>query len=120
MDLRPRPAGHPNPSGRILLDTPDPGQQAFQALLFDCFFSRVSEHPSDRSTGRSFSFADLLTYFSSLSPRHDRLIIRTNTAARVARHLMPAIRTWADGGLHSAFMTRAYLWWAGGWGHDTN
>ncbi|WP_157882489.1 hypothetical protein [Streptomyces silvensis] len=85
------------PSGRIVLDTPDPGQQALQALLFDCFFSPDREHPFDRSPGRSFT--DLLTYFSSVIPCPDRLIIVTNTAARIARYLVPGIRTWTDGSL---------------------
>ncbi|WP_282797356.1 hypothetical protein [Streptomyces sp. CC224B] len=88
------------PSGRLVLDLAHPGQQAFQALLFACFFSPVREHPFDRTLGRSF--ADLERYFTSVSPRDDRLIIRTNTAARVAMHLMPTVREFTDGTIELA------------------
>ncbi|GGO58847.1 hypothetical protein [Streptomyces lasiicapitis] len=88
------------PSGRIVLDIAHAGQQAFQAMLFDCFFSPVREHPFDRSRGRSF--ADLETYFNSVSPRTDRLVIRTNTAARVALYLLPTVREFADGTIELA------------------
>ncbi|WP_282797575.1 hypothetical protein [Streptomyces sp. CC224B] len=85
------------PSGRLVLDLAHPGQQAFQALLFACFFSPVREHPFDGT------LADLERYFSSVSPREDRLVIRTNTAAaRVALYLMPTVREFTDGTIELA------------------
>lgn len=52
--------------GRPALDTDDPGQQAFQAMLFDCLFSRDGEHPWDRHGGRTFP--ELPLYFSWIAP----------------------------------------------------
>ncbi len=81
--------------GRIVLDTADQGQQAFQAMLHTCLFSRDREHPLDRMEGRSFP--DLLLYFGGLSSRPDRLVLRLSCAARIARFLLPTQRTNDDG-----------------------
>lgn len=82
-------------SGRIVLDTADQGQHAFQAMLHTCLFSRDREHPLDRMEGRSFP--DLLLYFGGLSARPDRLVLRLSCAARIARFLLATQRTNDDG-----------------------
>ncbi|WP_199546299.1 hypothetical protein [Streptomyces sp. N35] len=82
-------------TGRINLDTPHEGQQAFQAMLHTCLFSRHREHPIDRMEGRSFP--ELLLYFDGLLPRRDRLVLRLSCAARIARFLLPTQRTDVDG-----------------------
>ncbi|MFE3187274.1 hypothetical protein ACFXKR_41580 [Streptomyces violascens] len=41
-------------------------------------------------------------YFASLTPLRDRLVIRSSTAARVARFLVPAIQEFADGTIEHA------------------
>lgn len=81
--------------GEIALDNSSPSQQRFQALLFDCLCSSGREHPWDRMTGRSFR--DLLCYFSWVAPQPDRLLIRTNTADRIASYLLPYTRVFSDG-----------------------
>lgn len=81
--------------GRLQLDVGSSGQRAFQALLFDCLFSRGLEHPWDRNGGRTFP--DLFLYFCWVAPQPDRLLVNTNTAARVASYLLPYSRTFSDG-----------------------
>ncbi|MYT38432.1 hypothetical protein GTY66_20580 [Streptomyces sp. SID8356] len=81
--------------GKIALDAPGGGQQQFQALLFDCFFSSDEDHPWDRMIGRTFR--QLICYFSWVAPQPDRLLIRTNTADRIASYLLPHTRVFADG-----------------------
>jgi hypothetical protein len=74
-------------NGRRIIDTPNRGQQAFQAVLADCLFSRHRSHPWDQMKGRSFS--DLICYFGWVCPLPDRLVICTNTPARIANYLLP-------------------------------
>ncbi|MER5356992.1 hypothetical protein [Streptomyces sp. NPDC002785] len=83
-----------DPAGRIHLDTPDPSQQIFQAMLQLCLFSRHREHPFDRMGGRTFP--ELLLYYSVVLPRPDRLVLRLSCAARVARYLLPTLTTASD------------------------
>ncbi|MFJ5804497.1 hypothetical protein [Streptomyces decoyicus] len=90
-----RVLGRRENNGRLALDTDQPGQQAFQAILWDCFFSRDLEHPWDRHGGRSFR--DLILHFSYIAPQSHRLLIATNTAGRVASYLLPYTRTFPDG-----------------------
>jgi hypothetical protein len=82
-------------NGRRLLDTPHLGQQELQALLFTCLNSPSREHPWDLMPGRSFR--ELVDYFGWPSPHPDRLIIMTNTAARIAKSLLPGSRLFVDG-----------------------
>lgn len=56
-------------------------------MLFDCLSSRDGEYPRDRHGGRTFP--ELPFHFPWIAPRRDRLIIHTNTAARVTRDLLP-------------------------------
>ncbi|GGX50907.1 hypothetical protein [Streptomyces noursei] len=81
-------------AGRLQLDTPDPSQQLFQAMLQLCLFSRHREHPFDRMGGRTFP--ELLLYYSVTLPRPDRLVLRMSCAARVARYLLPTLTTASD------------------------
>lgn len=83
-----------DPAGRLHLDTPDPSQQIFQAMLQLCLFSRHREHPFDRMTGRTFP--ELLSYYSVVLPRPDRLVLRLSCAARVARYLLPTLPAASD------------------------
>ncbi|MFJ2407281.1 hypothetical protein ACIOUE_38985 [Streptomyces xanthochromogenes] len=78
-------------AGQLHLDTPDPAQQLFQALLQLCLFSRKREHPFDRMCGRAFP--DLLWYYGRVLPHPDRLVLRLTCAARVARYLLPTLTT---------------------------
>ncbi|MFI5705175.1 hypothetical protein ACIA78_34695 [Streptomyces xanthochromogenes] len=80
-----------DPAGRLHLDTPDPAQQLFQAMLQLCLFSRKREHPFDRMGGRAFP--DLLWYYGRVLPHPDRLVLRLTCAARVARYLLPTLTT---------------------------
>ncbi|MEV7416491.1 hypothetical protein [Streptomyces sp. NPDC089919] len=82
-------------NGRICLDAGALGQQQLQALLFDCFFSRGSEHPFDLRGARTFP--DLLAYVGWVAPQPDRLVLRVRAAARVCSYLLPYIRTFQDG-----------------------
>lgn len=81
-------------NGRITLDTKAPGQQQLQGLLFDCFFSRGSEHPFDLGGGRTFP--ELLSYLGWVAPQADRIIFQATTAARVTSYLLPYVRTFPD------------------------
>ncbi|MET9059830.1 hypothetical protein ABZX99_18640 [Streptomyces antibioticus] len=81
-------------AGRLRLDTPHPSQQVFQAMLQLCLFSRHREHPFDRMGGRTFP--ELLSYYSVVLPRPDRLVLRMSCAARVARYLLPTLTTSSD------------------------
>lgn len=82
-------------NGRRILDTTEPGQQLFQALLADCLFSRHRSHPWDQMKGRSFS--ELLSYFGWVCPLPDRLVICTNTPARIANYLLPYTNVFGPG-----------------------
>lgn len=81
-------------AGRLHLDTPDPSQQIFQAMLQLCLFSRHREHPFDRMGGRTFP--ELLLYYSAVLPRPDRLVLRLSCAARVALYVLPRLTTASD------------------------
>ncbi|MFM9613481.1 hypothetical protein [Streptomyces niveiscabiei] len=81
-------------AGRLRLDTSDPSQQLFRAMLQLCLFSRHREHPFDRMGGRTFP--QLLLYYSVVLPRPDRLVLRMSCAARVARYLLPTLTAASD------------------------
>ncbi|MFI6098155.1 hypothetical protein ACIA8G_21555 [Lentzea sp. NPDC051213] len=53
-------------NGRRVLDTVQPGQQCFQALLFGCFNSAHRQHPWDSPSGRSMH--ELHSYLGWISP----------------------------------------------------
>ncbi len=80
-------------SGRRVIDTPQVGQKHFQGILAHCLFSERRTTPWDVMAGRSFH--DLRSYFNSISPQLDSLMIETNTAMRVASYLLPYTRSYS-------------------------
>jgi hypothetical protein len=84
-------------NGRRIIDTADPGQQEFQALLLWCLLSPARSLPWDIGVGRSFP--DMQLYYSWVSPQHDHLATGWSVAARVASYLLPIIQPAEDGGL---------------------
>ncbi|MDF2260064.1 hypothetical protein [Streptantibioticus ferralitis] len=82
-----RPLSRSQRHGRLALDTDQPGQRTFQAMLWDCFSSRDLQHPWDRDGGRSFR--DLILYFPYIALWADGLFISTNTSGRVSSYLLP-------------------------------
>lgn len=78
-------AGYVN--GHRLLDTPNPGQREFQALLLWCLLSPRRSLPWDTKGGRAFQ--DIEYYYRWVSPQRELIAIGTTWAARVARILLP-------------------------------
>lgn len=78
--------------GRRPLDTADPGQREFQALLLWCLLSPDRSLSWDTKTGRSLR--DMQCYYNWVSPRQDRLVTGWTVAERVASYLLP----WAQDG----------------------
>jgi hypothetical protein len=100
-------------SGRRPLDTTDPGQREFQALLLWCFLSPGRSLSWDTKAGRSLR--DMSFYYSWVSPQRDRLVTGWTVADRVASYLLPAVTVTEEGspgfsgipGLRLASVTKA-------------
>ncbi|MFE7528499.1 hypothetical protein ACFU7Y_22660, partial [Kitasatospora sp. NPDC057542] len=81
--------------GRVELDTADPGQATFQALLWDLLFSRGRDHPWNHRGDRSFP--DLALYISWVAAQPRGLGMLVSVAPRVANYLLPRTQTFPDG-----------------------
>lgn len=78
-----------------VIDTRNPAQQEFQALLLR---SLLSPRRSLRwDTGKGRAFRDLQGYYSWVSPQPGYLAMGWTVAARVARYLLPDLRSDDDG-----------------------
>jgi hypothetical protein len=84
-------------NGRRIIDTADPGQQEFQALLLWCLLSPARSLPWDLGAGRSFP--DMQLYYSWASPQPGHLAMGWSAAARVASYLLPIMQPAENGEL---------------------
>jgi len=81
--------------GCRVIDTSSPAQQEFQALLL---WSLLSPRRSLRwDSGRGRAFRDLHSYYTWVSPQPEYLAMGWTVAARVARYLLPDLRSDYDG-----------------------
>ena len=77
-------------SGLPHVDTTDPAQQRFQALLVSCLMSTQDQrHPLEHPSKPAF--ASIGCYLNWIAVRPDRLEIHTNTACRVASRMLPQL-----------------------------
>lgn len=81
--------------GCRVIDTSSRAQQEFQALLL---WSLLSPRRSLRwDTGKGRAFRDLNSYYTWVSPQPGYLAMGWTAAARVARYLLPGLRSDDDG-----------------------
>ncbi|MFD5627128.1 hypothetical protein [Streptomyces sp. NPDC127072] len=76
--------------GRPVLDSAEPRQQVFQAMLATCLMSNSSaRHPFDSLPGVCLS--GVCSYANAIVSRPAQLDVHTNTACRIASKLMPLL-----------------------------
>lgn len=76
-------------NGRRIIDTSDPGQQEFQALLLWALLSPSRSIRWDSRIGRSFR--EMFLYFNWASPQPRHMAMGWTVAARIASYLLPEV-----------------------------